>query len=62
MPDPRRQDAALAAATTVWSAARAWVLPLTVAVGAVHGARLFDRDPRPQLGWTVEPLDGTAPA
>lgn len=51
MPDVRRQDAAVAAATTVWRSHGApMVLPLTVAMPAIHGARLCDsRWPRLSL-------------
>ncbi len=58
MPDVRRQDAALAAATTVWPLTGApMVLPLTIAVAAVHGARLCDSR-WPRLSWLDEPIDG----
>lgn len=54
MPDVRRQDAALAVATTVWRLDGApLVLPLTVAVSAIHGARLCDSR-WPRLSWTDE--------
>lgn len=51
MPDVRRQDAAVAAATTVWRTSGApMVLPLTIAMPAIHGARLCDtRWPRLSL-------------
>jgi hypothetical protein len=54
MPDVRRQDAALAAATTVWDDLRPIVLPLTIALPAVHGARLCSGRPYPTLGWNED--------
>jgi hypothetical protein len=51
MPDVRRQDAAVAAATTVWRTRGApMVLPLTIAMPAIHGARLCDSR-WPRLAW-----------
>lgn len=43
MPDVRRQDAAVATATTIWRTSGApLVLPLTLSLSAIHGARLCD--------------------
>lgn len=56
MPDVRRQDAAVAAATTVWRSHGApMVLPLTVSMAAIHGARLCDSR-WPRLSWLDEPI------
>jgi hypothetical protein len=54
MPDVRRQDAAVAAATTVWHAQIPYVVPLTLAMPAIHGARLCDLS-YPRLSWLDEP-------
>ncbi|MCW2928663.1 MAG: hypothetical protein JWM86_2631 [Thermoleophilia bacterium] len=56
MPDVRRQDAAVAAATTVWRSHGApMVLPLTLAMPAIHGARLCDSR-WPRLSHLDEPV------
>lgn len=56
MPDLRRQDAAVGAATTVWLARSAYVLPLTVALPAIQGARFCSEGSRyPRLSWLDEP-------
>ncbi len=55
VPDVRRQDAALAAATTVWNDLIPVVLPLTAALPAIHGARVrSDATRYPRLRWTDE--------
>jgi len=56
MPDMRRQDAALAAATTVWSLELApMVLPLTFANSAIHSARICAETTRhPFRTWADE--------
>jgi hypothetical protein len=56
MPDIRRQDAAVAAATTVWRGNRPIVLPLTIALPAIHGARICSAGRYPRLAWTDEPV------
>lgn len=58
MPDMRRQDAAVGAATTVWRARQPLVLPLTIALPAIHGARICSEGGRyPRLGWLDEPTN-----
>jgi hypothetical protein len=57
MPDVHRQDAAVAAATTVWNDLRPVVLPLTVALPAIHGARLrSDASRYPRFDWRDVPV------
>jgi hypothetical protein len=56
--DVLRHDAAVAAATTVWTSTHAYVLPLTAALPSIHGARLCSecRGMRRRLGWLDEPV------
>jgi hypothetical protein len=58
LPDVRRQDAALACATTVWNGTIPAVLPLTIAMPAIHGARLCaDAGRFPRLSLFDNPVD-----
>ncbi len=53
MPDIRIQDAALACASTVWRGTVPLVLPLTIALAAIHGARLCTcGEAYPALSWS----------
>ncbi len=56
--DVLRHDAAIAAATTVWTVDSAVVLPLTAALPSIHGARLCSeaRGRHRRLSWLDEPV------